>query len=287
MIAAREIQPFNARSVRGLSSASRRLFECWMKACVVRGNEVLAGLGVQATLAFESAVAKSTLDAIAGISDPDVAALVGVGPTSFSTVLSFKPGALLTVLHATMGVASTECPADRSLTPVEQSLAEMLYDQICREWSEAWPQREPLALTYKRSVTRTSRARIFDPAAILLATVFRLETTCGPQVVTWLIPLEEIELLCSPVEPTVAPKASGARISDVATLVPMPLSVELGRVQLSVLEAESLRCGDVLILDQTTRSPLTARVAGQPKYQGRPGRSGSKICFAIDGILEG
>jgi flagellar motor switch protein FliM len=286
MIAAREIQPYDARCVRGLSSASRRLFDWWMKGCAVRGNEVLAGLGIQATLTYDGAVAKSALDVLAEIPDPDLAALLGIGPKSQTTVLSFKPGALLAVLHGMMGAASAECPADRHLTSVEQSLAEVLYGNLCREWSEAWPQRDPLALTYQRSISRTTRARVFDPAVILLATKFQLETTCGPQVVMWMMPLEEIEQLCAPAEPAVAAKASGARISDVATLVPMPLSVELGRVQLSVLEADSLKCGDVLVLDQGTRSPLTARVAGQPKYQGRPGRTGSRICFAIDAILE-
>jgi flagellar motor switch protein FliM len=75
-------------------------------------------------------------------------------------------------------------------------------------------------------------------------------------------------------------------MADMAPLVPMPLAVELGRVQLSVLEAESLKCGDVIVLDQTTRAPLTARVAGQAKYQGRPGRMGSRVCFAIDALVE-
>lgn len=286
MIAAREIQAYDARTVRGLTSASRRLFDWWMKGCEVRGNEVLAGLGVSATLTYAGVAAKTAIDTLAGIADPDVGAVFSLGPASLVTVLSFRPGALLGVLHATMGVEAAERPADRSLTSVEQSLADVLYVGLCREWSEAWPQREPLALNYQRPMARTTRARVFDPTSILLTPTFRLEANGASDLISWMMPLEGIEQICSPAAPPAPPRTANARISDVANLVPMPLSVELGRVQLSVIEADSLKCGDVLLLDQTTRMPLTACVAGRPKYQGRPGRSGSKVCFAIDAIVE-
>jgi flagellar motor switch protein FliM len=98
--------------------------------------------------------------------------------------------------------------------------------------------------------------------------------------------MEHLERLTSPGPAPAVKPLTGGRVADIAPLVPMALSVELGRVQLSVIEAETLKCGDVVVLDQTIRGLLTARVAGQPKYQGRPGRIGSRLCFAIDSLVE-
>ncbi|MBX3444713.1 MAG: FliM/FliN family flagellar motor switch protein [Planctomyces sp.] len=287
MISQPTIQAFDARSVRGLSTVSRRTVERWLKSCAARSTEVLTSLGIKATLAYESLSTREAPDAMAMLADPDAAAIFQVGGTRFPAVMSMRPGCLLALLHGMLGVDAEEWPADRNLTSVETSLSELLFDGLRREWSEAWPKRDPISISYSRTIARSPRARLFDPASGLIVVQFRVTCGCGEVPLHWVMPIDDVEHLTGPAAPATASRGTaGARLADVVPMVPLPLSVELGRVQLTVSEAESLRRGDVLMLDQTVRAPLTARVAGEAKYQGRAGRIGSRLCFAIDALVE-
>jgi flagellar motor switch protein FliM len=273
MIASSPVQAFDPRSVRGLSPVSRRAVDRWLQAGCIRVTEVLADLGVKGTLTCDH--------------DPDFAAVFTVGKAGFTSVLSMRRRLLLSVVVGMLGVESAEWPEETAISSVEQSLSELWLRRLGAEMSEAWPQRQPIAFQYQRSLMRTSRARVFDPGLVLLMAKLNLETPSGTDAIYWVASVDDVELMAAPDAPPPAPKqASTARIADLAPLVAMPLTVELGQVQLSVLEAETLKCGDVLVLDQPIDATLTARVAGQAKFQGRPGRSGARLCFAIDSLVE-
>jgi flagellar motor switch protein FliM len=163
----------------------------------------------------------------------------------------------------------------------------MFFERLRQEVSEGWPQRDPLPVIYQRTVTRSARARLFDPNDVLMVCTLNLETLRGTEVIRFLAPMYEVEQLCQPGSATAVPReVSQGRIADLMPSIPMNLSVELGRVQLSVTETESLKCGDVLVLDRNIRDRLTASIAGQPKYRGRAGRVGARLCFAIEGLAE-
>jgi len=287
MIAAPSVQAFDPRSVRGLPPNSRRLVERWLAGCASRTTEVFSELNVGAALSFTSLASHSATDAMASLSDPDIGAVFAIAKSGHTSLLSMPQHVLLALLYGMIGVRAAEWPAGKPLSTIEESLAEMLFERIRREWSEAWPQRDPIPFAYRKCVNRSSRSRVFDPGQRLLVASFEVKLPCGEATIQWLASLDDVEALASPQAPPAAARpANELRIADVAPLVPLPMSVELGRVQLSLAEAESLQCGDVLVLDQTVRASLVARVAGLPKYRGRPGRIGSRVCFAIESLLE-
>jgi flagellar motor switch protein FliM len=228
-----------------------------------------------------------TGDALGTLHDPDFASVFQVGKAGFTSVLSMRPRLLLSIVYGMLGADVAEWPVERPISSVELSLAELWLRRSALELSEAWPQRQPIAFQYQRSLARTCRARVFDPGLVLLMASLKLETTAGGDTIYWVASVDDVELMAAPDAAPPAPKAaSTARMVDLAPMVPMPLSVELGQVQLSVREADSLKCGDVIVLDQPIHAALTARVAGQAKYQGRPGRMGTRLCFAIDALVE-
>ena len=288
MIASPSIQTFDARSVRSLTPASRRAVERWLRAGCARVTEVFAELGVKGTLTLDGMTSKATGDALATLHDPDFAAVFTVGKAAFTSVLSMRSRLLLSIAFGMLGVEATEWPEDRPISSVEQALAELWLRRSGAEISDAWPQRQPMAFNYQRSLMRTCRARVFDPGLVLLMSALKLEMPCGSDTIYWVAAVDDVELMAAPdAPPPTAKPVSTAKIADLAPMVPMPLSVELGQVQLSVREAESLKCGDVLVLDQPIHAALTARIAGQSKFHGHPGRMGSRLCFAIDALVEG
>lgn len=287
MTAAMEVQAFDPRHARGISSDARGVADRWLKDTSVRINEAFAEYGIDARATFQTIFTQDARTALGNLPDPDAGALLTIGKTKIPAVVSFRTGCLLSLVQGLLGMKNTEWPADRSLTSVETALARFLYERIAAALSDAWPSREIMTTAFVRPVVRTARARLFDPTILIAIARFQLTTPAGDDSLLIVTTHEQIEQLCSEALPAPAPRsAPSARMADLAPLVPMPLSVELGRVQLSVAEAESLKCGDVLVLDQTTRDLLTGRVAGQPKFQGRPGRVGSRVCFAIHSVME-
>jgi len=281
------VQTFDPRHARGLSADARRVADRWLKDAAVRMNETLAEFGIEAKVAYQTVVTQDTRTALSGLPDPDVAALLNLGKAKVPAVLSFRTGLLLSLVQGLMGVNNEEWPADRALTSVEISRARMLVERFAIGIADAWPTREAMATAFVRAVLRTSRARLFDPAVLLAITRFTITMKAGEESIHFIATYDQLEQICGEALPAPAPKSTpSAKMADLAPLVPLPLSVELGRVQLSVSEAESLKLGDVLVLDQTTNDLLTARVAGRPKFQGRPGRVGGRVCFAIDAVVE-
>jgi flagellar motor switch protein FliM len=287
MSAQAAVQPFDPRHARGISADARRVADRWLKDAAIRINETFAEFRIDAKATFNTIFTQDARTALANLSDPDAAALLNIGKARIPAVLSFRTGLLLSLVHGLLGVNPTEWPADRTLTPVETSLAKMLFERFAGALSDAWPTREVMPASFARPVVRTARARLFDPTILLAITKFQLSAKAGEDSFFIVTTHEQLEQLCSEALPAAPPKAApSAKMADLAPLVPLALSVELGRVQLSVSEAESLKLGDVLVLDQTTKDLLTAHVAGRPKFQGRPGRVGGRVCFAIDAVME-
>jgi flagellar motor switch protein FliM len=287
MTAQAAVQPFDPRHARGISADARRVADRWLKDAAIRINETFSELRIEAKVGFNTIFTQDARTALGNLADPDAAALLNIGKARIPAVMSFRTGVLLSLVHGLLGVNPTEWPADRPLTAVEMSLARMLFDRFAGALSDAWPTREIMPTAFARPVTRTARARLFDPAILLAITRFQVTAKAGEDSFFIVTTQEQLEQLCGEALPAPPPKATASKqMVDLAPLVPLPLSVELGRVQLSVTEAESLKLGDVLVLDQTTKDLLTAHVAGRPKFQGRPGRVGGRVCFAIDAVME-
>ncbi len=281
------VQTFDPRHARGISADARRVADRWLRDASIRMNETFAEFGVEAKVSYQQLFTQDARTALSNLPDPDAGALFHIGKAKITAVMSFRTGVLLSLVHGQLGIPMTEWPADRALTPVEMALAKMLFERFAAGFSDAWPSRDVLATAFVRPVVRTARARLFDPAVLIAVARLQITTPAGDDSLLLVTTHEQLEQLCGEALPAPAPKAAPSqRMADLAPLVPLPFSVELGRVQLTVSEAESLKLGDVLVLDQTTRDLLTARVAGRPKFQGRPGRVGGRVCFAIDEVME-
>jgi flagellar motor switch protein FliM len=63
-------------------------------------------------------------------------------------------------------------------------------------------------------------------------------------------------------------------------------AVELGKCRLAVKDFLELQPGDVLRLERATDDPLVMKVAGVPKYEGRPALDGKNLAFTISSSLE-
>ena len=67
---------------------------------------------------------------------------------------------------------------------------------------------------------------------------------------------------------------------------PLPIVIELGRSDISVLELIQLSVGDVIQLDKKIDAPLTAIVGQVPKYKVIPGTVKGKLAVQVTDVIE-
>ena len=69
--------------------------------------------------------------------------------------------------------------------------------------------------------------------------------------------------------------------------LPLPVTVELGRAQLSANQVSCLKVGDVVHLGQEETGPLRVTVGGVPRFSGRPGLISKRLAVVIEGAWSG
>ena len=93
----------------------------------------------------------------------------------------------------------------------------------------------------------------------------------------WLAPLQPFNERMNRTDPatqTLLEKEMARKVEVVVRELPIEVTVDLGVVELPLSQLASLSPGDLLILNQRVSEPLIARVDGQAKFRGWPGRVG-------------
>lgn len=228
-------------------------------------------------------------DALAELSDAVVAYLVAVGPEPINTLLLLPRPLVLALVAGMLGDACTELPADRSLTPVEESLTEYLLQQLLKAIQESWPGDEPLAVNFKNGEPAPKRTRVFAPDDNIVRFTLSMRGPFGEQPWEWLLPQKGLtNLLCHSVAGLGTAQDQGARtrLESLVGEMPLEVSVRLGSAVLHVSDIVGMQAGDVVLLDQPISRPLSAAVAGATRFRVWAGRVGAKQAFQIESLVE-
>lgn len=228
----------------------------------------------------DSSVAQKAQQALP---DPGYAALLKIGPSRFDGMVAFSNRIVLTLVSEMLGTLGEEWPESRELTPAELSLVELLFGEIARAYSQAWPEVEALPVELDQILTRPLRSRIFQPREKLIRCLLVIKTPVGDEACVILMPQEGLASIgiddtSSIAAPTQLPSP---RIRALTESLPITMSVSLGRSSLTLGEMNHLAVGDVLILDQSIGSPLEAHISDRLHFIGHACRLGQRQGFRI------
>ena len=215
--------------------------------------------------------------------DPGYAALLKIGPDRFDGMVAFSNRLVLTVVSEMLGTLGDEWPEQRALTAAELSLVELLFGEIARALSQGWPEVTPLPVEMDQVIVRPLRSRVFQPRENLVRIVGQINTAVGEETFVMLMPqvgLASIGINESAIPPAVDQSVS-PQMRAVAETLPVTMSVSLGKATLTLGDMNNLAVGDTLILDQSSGSPLEARVSGHLQWLGFPCRLGQRQGFRI------
>lgn len=200
-----------------------------------------------------------------------------------------SPGRLnLTLVESVLNIQGEDWPAQRKMSAGELAILEILFESFNRAIQDSWSGIAPISSRYISLVSKPSRSRIFAASADLFVFKFHIETAYGEEHLLWLTPKQQMEDLISSdchIHSEHFHEA-GQKLSELTERIPAEIKVLLGSAEIQMSQALDLESGDVLMLDQPIRKPLTAYVGDRPKWKVNPVTIGSRVGFEVDSLIE-
>lgn len=185
------------------------------------------------------------------------------------------------------GTGSTKVEG-RDFTPIESKIIEKVVHIALTNLMDAWEDIHPVKTEFIRSESNPMVVNVERPEEYLVSVKFDIELTKPLGSITLCIP-------CSSFQPIRHKLAGGYQKDEDGQADPfwindlqerlketsLELRVDLGSTQLFIRDLLNLKEGDIVILDKTYKTPLTAHVEGIPKFQGYAGRAQNRKVYKI------
>ena len=268
----------------------RRLGGWLRRFCTLAPERWARQLPFGVELELKELTVSSAEAALAQLPDPAVGFRLRLHAPETVTLFVLPRQAMLALVAGLLGDAAAELPADRPLTTVEESLAQFVAKHLLASvLEEAYPGLDGVKVQPRDLDPAPRFARLCPPDHKAVLGVFHLRGPFGEVPGYWFLPYKGwVEQAEKPKGGTAAgpPMDTRAQIEPVVRELPVEIVVRLGGAELPLQEVARLRVGDLLLLDQMTNEPLTARVAGEPKFRVWPGKVGSRQAVEIASLQQ-
>jgi flagellar motor switch protein FliM len=204
------------------------------------------------------------------------------GPTL--TLIAFPRPLLLSLILMSLGEPMQQLAADRELSTLEQTVAELLRQQIADTINEVRPASMPSPTSGPWN-HQPYLVRLFPGNPEIVVLSFQVHASFGASGCWWLWTASDAEARygqsARPVERSVH---DAARMEAILQQLPMEIVIQLGQATLNVTDLAELEVGDVIVLDQRVSDPVHGLVADQKILRGWPGRVGSRQALQISRV---
>lgn len=271
------------------SDCELRLGDWLRSGCLTAQESWLKHLSTPVNLSLESITTAHPLELIRRIPEAGVGFQVAVGSLGSATLLVMARPLALGLVAMMFGDGVETLPEDRPLTAVETTSLEFLVQELVAAFDQAWREAGPaLDLKLGETELRPQRTQCLPVEEGVIVIELGLSGGFGKQTCHWLSPRNKLENRLDGVGVEGDGKGGTARpqLEKLTGELPVEVGVELGTVELPLGQLASLRCGDLVILQQKVTDPLVARVAGRDKFRVWPGRIGSRQVIEVASLIE-
>lgn len=188
---------------------------------------------------------------------------------------------LLQLLMEILGDSGDEI-TDRELTPVEQSLSELVFEQAAASMGESWPDQQSLTFQLGETTNQPNRSRLFPLDKLLLVSGLNLELPARSvclQVV--LAKQETTNLFGLGKSPASEPDRNVLLSKEKLAEIEVQVTAELGSAELAMNDLVALTIGDIIVFDQSVHEPIVVVANDEPLLRGWPGRANDKQALKI------
>ena len=284
------VEPYNFHKPSQLATELGQRLSDWQNGiCTLVAEKWGQHLLYSVELTADSLVTWRSAEAMEQLPNPAFGCQIQLGSDGPQTLLVCSRQTALALMLGFLGDTGEELPPDREPTVIEQSLGQMAMQELVQAIEESWSGPEPLSCRSETLELRSRRFRMFAADETIVVAPFTLSAPFGTGIFYWLLPQEGLETLLSQTNSQIDRETrenARPKLEALAQQITVEVTVHLGRTTLHVTELASLRCGDVLILDQRVAEPLVANVVGRAKFRGWPGRVGSRQAFQVESLTE-
>lgn len=177
---------------------------------------------------------------------------------------------------------------ERELSQVEFNLCELAIKTFVASMTEAWIGESSLMVELGGREPNLRRSKLFRPNDPLVVLRSSVKVQERDELWSWLVRLETLQELfgTGPTLNVTAPnRPHRQQMESLVRGMKVPITVKLGRVQLTASQLAGLQIGDVVVLHQRASDPLKASISGQPAFLGWPGEIAGKQAFQIEADL--
>lgn len=219
--------------------------------------------------------------------------LVTLSPLPGQMVITFSPDVSFVILEQRLGGKSDIRKNTHSLTEIDQSLLQDLVENMLNDLKASWSKVVAIEPKLVDSTVNQHwvQMMIGNERVMMIAFEMMIHDVTGTMSIY--IPYAMLKPVINELNPhtiitgrkeQLPDPDSRQKNIDSLSHVQLPVKVLLGNALLTFGELISLKPGDVIVLDSTTQQELSVRVADQPRFKGRAGKTGSRIAIQISGV---
>jgi flagellar motor switch protein FliM len=196
MTSAAGLQPYDFRKPSGLPDQVEQRLLYWQRGLASLAPERWSQHMVE-PLAMEPVGHESMLmiDARRQLPESAIGCQMMLGERESPTLFVISRPLTLAMIALVLGESLDALPADRLLTTIEQSLCELLCEELAVSVAEAWPDQEPLRCRIGGFEDKPQRSRLFALGQRVLLARFNVQGGFGSHEIHWIASQEPLEEL--------------------------------------------------------------------------------------------
>jgi len=219
--------------------------------------------------------------------------IFSISPLEGNIVIEFNPTVAFPVLDRLLGGSGKTLGETRALTDMELQMLDGFLNRVVGNLSDTWNEIIPLTFQIEAKETNPQVAQIVSLAEIVILMVFEIKIGEVSGFLNFCIPFLSIESIADKLSlqyrfSTVKKQKedSVGKVREIIQSVHVPLSVDLGNIQITIKELLDLRPGDIINLAKPVNKELLVKISDQQKLRAKPGVLNRKKAIKVIGKYE-
>ena len=215
---------------------------------------------------------------IMSLSNPSCSYQFTLGPTNGQAIIDFAmPVVFAFVDRIFGGKGSSQGVEARQLTPIEIGVINRIVKRVIEDLEATWEPILRVEITDVELETNPEFMQITAGSEIVVLLAFEVNSENASGLVSLCYPFFTLESILPRLGQQMYPQQARKNMAEIVARnrqvlkgVPVEVRAELGRADVSLADAESLRIGDVICTRSRKTDPCVLFVGDEPKYLARP-----------------
>jgi len=231
---------------------------------------------------------------IRSMPNPSVIGIFNMTPLRGNAIMEINPIVAFSIIDRLFGGPGTPPAKSRPLTDIEEVIMRRFFSKALENFQEAWRQVADFESRLEGIEMNPQFTQIVPPNDMVVIVTMQAKIGLAEGLINLCIPYLVLEPIMSKLSTTfwVASSVAKQSLPEHITAIQrklekalIPVTVELGRVGVTVQELLELTVGDVVQLETCVGDELLITIGSREKFRCKPGLSGGRIAVQISQVM--